>query len=162
MSKLLTTLACALLGITPIYAQQYSTNKVELYQNDAPIPMADWQVYHQTPEFKIEYVKADCDPSSGLDFEAVHMRFTNLTNQDIKLSWHIDLDYDGACKTCGSNEYLRTLEIPANQTISTGCESDDNRKYRLFSKFIDQVYSKGAHLTAFKLSDLELENLNPN
>jgi len=155
MNKLLSITAILLL-CSVSFAQQFPTNTIELYANDAPIAMNGWQIYHETSNFRIEYNREDCDPSSGLDQEVIHFRFTNLSSNDIVLDWQLDLYYDGECKTCGVGEYLRNVTIPANQVIETDCENGPNAQYRLFSKFIDPAYSGGARLTAFQLNNLSL------
>lgn len=157
MSKLLSLAAFIVLVSQSLTAQQFATSAVALVSNDEPIAMNGWQVYHETPEFRIEYNRVDCDPSVGVDFEAIHFRFINLTSNDITLNWHIDLYYNDDCKTCGGDsEYSRNLVIPANQTVETDCESGVNAGYRLFSKYNDPVYDRGDLLTSFQLSNLTM------
>ena len=130
-----------------------STSSIPVSKN---IDASSWQVYVETEEFKIEYMKSDCFPTSGLDFQAILLRYTNLTGNSIELSWHIDLDYDGSCKTCGSDEYNRSMTLAPNEIKEGNCVDKSNMKLDLFSKFIDPAYSKGAQLTSFKLGSLTL------
>jgi hypothetical protein len=136
------------------HAQQLvSTNSIPVSKN---IDVLEWQVYVETAEFKIEYRKSDCYPNSGLDFQSILLRYTNLTGGSISLSWHIDLDYDGSCKTCGLDEYDRTMTLEPNEVKEGNCIDKSNYKLDLFSKFIDPAYMNGAELTQFKLSSLTL------
>lgn len=138
-----------------VCAQEFSTNEVSI-SKETPLPES-WAVYANTPQFRIEYKKASCDPSVGFDFESVVMRFSNLTPNDLYLAWHIDLSYDGACKTCGYDEYERFLTIPANQVIEISCQEQEHQELRLFSRFIDTQYSGRSELTAFRLSSLRIQ-----
>ncbi len=151
MSKLFSCLGGIIFCIGTLSAQQYTTTSVSISKN---IALAEWETYISTPDFKIEYKKADCDPAIGYDFEAIMMRFTNNTGSDLMLAWHIDLFYDGVCRTCGYDEYDRMVFVPANQVVETSCDNDQYMDLRPFSRFNDAQYERGANLTSFQLSNL--------
>lgn len=134
--------------------ESVSTPSVPVSKNT---DVSSWTTYVETADFKIEYIKVDCDPNSGMDFQGVLLRFTNLTSNQLDLSWHLDLDYDGTCRTCGFNEYDRTLTLAPNQIKEGDCNVKTNRTLDLFVKFTDAAHSKGAELTSFTLNNLIVE-----
>lgn len=120
------------------------------------IDASDWTTYVETSSVKIEYVKVNCDPNSGLDHQAIMLRFTNLTSSEVNLDWHLDLHYDGTCRTCGIDEYDRSLTLAANQVQEGDCNTKTNRTLDLFVKFTDVAYSKGEELTSFSLNNMSI------
>jgi hypothetical protein len=121
------------------------------------IPVNNWTTYFESVDLRIEYKKLDCDPNSGMDYQAIHFRFSNLSSETVELSWHLELEYDGTCKTCGFDEYKRSLSLAPGEVKQGDCDVNTNRTLDLFVKFIDAAYSKGAELTSFKLSDLSMD-----
>ena len=138
-----------------LWAQEsVATNVVPVSKN---IDASTWQTYVETPDFKIEYRKVDCDPNSGMDFRGIMLRFTNLTTNALSLNWHLDLEYDGSCRTCGIAEYDRSLTLAPNEVREGDCNTKTNRTLDLFVKFIDAAYSKGAELTSFTLNEMTVQ-----
>ncbi|MCR9173069.1 MAG: hypothetical protein NXI10_11280 [bacterium] len=131
-----------------------STPTIQVSKN---IDASDWSIYVESTQLKVEYVKVDCDPNSGMDFEGIMLRFTNLTNNEINLDWHLDLHYDGTCRTCGADEYDRTLTLAPNEIKEGDCNVKTNRTLDLFVKFTDAAYSKGAELTSFNLNNMTVD-----
>ena len=115
----------------------------------------EWVSYVDNEHFSIEYKFIDCDPTMGFDFQSVVLKFTNKTANNLKLNWHIDMYYDNVCKTCDYPvEYNRAIYLSPNESIEGTCSRDIDIALSMFSKFIDQSYTKGAHLTMFQLSNL--------
>jgi hypothetical protein len=155
MNKLLTLLAIILCSY--VFSQvQYSTDSVTISQNKP----TDWELYIYNEDFKIEYKFVDCDPDMGYDFETVILRITNETNQKLEFSWHIDIYREGTCRTCDyEDEYRRTIVVAGDEVIEGDCVRNSNIELKVFSQFNDVLYSKGAKLTGFQLSDLSKEIL---
>lgn len=150
--KALLLLACFIVLCDVVHGQEsVTTTAVPVSKN---IDASSWQIYVETADFRIEYIKVDCDPSSGMDFQSILLRFTNLTSNQLELDWHLDLDFDGTCRTCGIGEYDRSVTLSPNEIQEGDCDTKTNRTLDLFVKFIDAAYSKGAELTSFKLNDL--------
>lgn len=150
MRKLLTLTALLLFNLA--FSQEtIATHSVSI---DKDNPITDWTTYVQNERIRIEYTLVSCYPNSGLDFETILLRFTNLTSQDLEIDWHIDLFYDGTCRTCGVGEYERTMPLSAHGVLEGSCDNLSNKKLELFSKFIDPAYTKGAQLTSFQLNNL--------
>jgi len=121
------------------------------------IDASNWATYVESAKVKVEYVKVNCDPNSGMDFEGIMLRFTNLTANEVNLEWHLELYYDATCRTCGFDEYDRSLTLAPNEVKEGDCNVKTNATLDLFVKFTDAAYSKGAVLTSFALSDLTVD-----
>ncbi len=148
-------LACLILLCGVSYSQEsVTTPAITVSKN---IDASSWQTYVETANIKIEFRKVNCDPNSGMDFQGIMFRFTNLTSAQLELNWHLDLDYDGSCRTCGSDEYDRSLSLGPNEVKEGDCNTNTNRTLDLFVKFIDAAYSKGAELTSFTLNDMTVQ-----
>jgi hypothetical protein len=114
----------------------------------------EWQVYSQTDQLIIEYKFENCNPRIGYDKESVILRFTNRNKFDIELNWHMLLFYDGVCKTCEfPEEYDFTLNLTSFETIEGSCDLNSDYKTKIFSKFNDVNYTKGAVLTGFQFAN---------
>ena len=94
MNKILATLA-VLLCTCSFSQQEINTSSVAIAEDVTQ--STNWTNYVETSELKIEYFISDCFPNSGLDFQTVFLRMTNLTGNTIDLSWHIDVDFGGVC-----------------------------------------------------------------
>lgn len=134
-------------------AQQLPTEAVSI---DKSTPTDVWEVYFESPEVRIEYSLHDCDATSGYDFQAVFIRYTNLTGDTLNLTWHWDLYYDITCRTCNYDEYNRSLTLAPSEVLEGSCANNSNLKLELFSKFIDEAYTKGAQLTSFQFTNLNV------
>jgi len=148
-------LTCLILLCGVSYSQELvTTTAVPVSKN---IDASTWQTYVETASFKIEYIKVNCDPNSGMDFQGIMFRFTNLTSSQLELNWHLDLFYDGSCRTCGVDEYDRSVSLSPNEVKEGDCDVNTNRTLDLFVKFTDAAYSKGAELTSFTLNDMNMQ-----
>lgn len=150
MKVLLAICAFMLIGVT--FAQEsVTTPTIPISKN---IDASNWATYVETAKVKIEYVKINCDPNSGMDFDGIMLRFTNLTTDEVNLDWHLELYYDATCRTCGFDEYDRNLVLAPSEVKEGDCNVKTNATLDLFVKFTDAAYSKGAELTSFELSNL--------
>lgn len=115
----------------------------------------EWVSYFSNETISIDYKFVSCNPTSGLDNEGVIFRYTNETNSKVILNWHLHLYYDGTCRTCDfGEEYNYELTLSPNESVEGNCTSEGNYTMKVFSRFIDPAYSKGAHLTAYKFDNL--------
>jgi hypothetical protein len=134
-----------------LFSQQSVTTETISIPEDVS-QSTNWTTYAETPELKIEYFIADCYPNSGLDFQSVFLRMTNLTGNSIELSWHFDLEFGKVCTTCDTYEFDRMITLEPNEVVEGSCENKTEKTLEIFSKFIDPAYTKGARLSAFGLS----------
>lgn len=146
---------CAIVLGGMVFAQEsVATPTIQVSKN---IDASNWSTYVETSQIKIEYIKVNCDPNSGMDFEGILLRFTNLTGSEVNLDWHWDLYYDATCRTCGIDEYDRTLTLAPNEIKEGDCNVKTNITLDLFVRFTDAAYSKGAELTSFAFVDLHVD-----
>lgn len=89
--------------------------------------------------------------TSGSRKEVVLLRFENISDQTLRITWHANLYYDGNCRTCGKPEYTHTFVLAPGQS-RTG-QANSNRLntdgLRVFSRFLN------GRQTA-ELSDLDI------
>jgi len=117
----------------------------------------EWQIYLSNLDYKIEYKFVDCDPSIGYDQEMVIFRFTNRTKETLVFNWHILSDYDKVCKTCDyPEEYGYGVKLEPYEEREGSCSIYEDYSLKIYSKFIDENYTKGEQLTGFKLGNLTL------
>ena len=114
----------------------------------------NWVSYLDNQEFKIEFRFADCDLSSGYDFEAVLFKVTNKTAQKLYFNWQNTMYYAGTCRTCDfPEEYEQMLSVGPNEVLEGDCGNVSGNNLKMFSRFNDQNYTSGDPLTAFQLDD---------
>ena len=114
-----------------------------------------WTSCFENNSIRLEYMFTDCDPAAGFDFEGVLIKVTNLTTVKLDVSWHKLLYYAGTCRTCDfPEEYRFEFCIGPDESIEGDCSAQSGYNFKLFSKFIDQQYSKGDKLTQFQLGDI--------
>jgi hypothetical protein len=136
-----------------ISQQQLPTDTINLIDNHS----TTWRTYFENDQVKIEYKFSECDPEMGYDFEQVILRFVNKSTKKMDIDWHIHLYYDKKCLTCNyPDEYARTIQLLPNETLEGNCDRETINELKLFSKFIDVNYSKGAILTSFQLASLNI------
>ena len=114
-------------------------------------------ILYEDSSVSISYIKLNCYPKVGFDQEVFILTFQNFTNQNLKLSWHTILYYNGVCKTCDyPEEYSFELELMANEIKSGNCDVID-QIFVVFSKFIDATYKGNAQLTGMRIENLTIE-----
>ena len=119
--------------------------------------IGDSGLLYEDSSISISYNKANCYPKIGFDQEVLILTFQNVSDQNLKLSWHSILCYNGVCKSCDyPDEYTFQLELGAN-TIQTGNCDDFDQRLVVFSKFIDSGYKGKAQLTNIGIENLKIE-----
>lgn len=97
----------------------------------------------------------ECDPEIGFDKEQVLLKMTNHTADELKLDWHVLLEYNQECKTCDyPEEYGYHVFLKPNQTKEGDCSIHSEAfEFKMFSKFLDDRARETDVLTSFTLSD---------
>jgi hypothetical protein len=114
-------------------------------------------ILYEDSSLSISYNKVNCYPKIGFDQEVLILTFQNFTNQNLKLSWHSILYYNGVCKTCDyPEEYTFERELMANEIQNGNCDDFDQR-FVVFSKFIDPGYKGNAQLTGMRIENLTIQ-----
>lgn len=117
----------------------------------------DSDILYSDSSLKISYERVICKPSIGFDQEMLILSFSNLTSENLKISWHSKLYYNGVCKTCDyPDEYTFEILLPPNAMLVGDCLSSDQR-LMVFSKFIDSGYKGNAQLTSLKIDALTIQ-----
>ncbi len=116
----------------------------------------EWTEHFSNDDFSIEYKFVACDPEMGYDQESVLFKFTNKTSSHLAVHWHMILHYDSECKTCDyEDEYTFSVDLEPNTEKTSDCSIyAENSQLKLFSRFIDENYTKGEVLTGFQFNGL--------
>jgi hypothetical protein len=145
--------------VTSFSQTQFTTNVASANEKGIINPTT-WQLYFSDGGVEVNYKFQDCDYNSGLDEQNVLLKFTNTTSNTLELKWNIELYYDGVCKTCGNTtEYSRELTIEPGQSLEGVCARETDMRLKIFSKFIDPNYTRGARLSGFQLNSLIISEL---
>ena len=142
----------------PLNAQQPTniiTPSVNCKQADKS---GQWSDYFSNDQLTIQYKFVSCDPEIGFDQEEVILKMTNHTNDELKLDWHILLEYNNECKTCDyPEEYGYHVFLKPNQTREGSCSIHSEAfELKMFSKFLDDRAKQKDVLTSFALSDFQI------
>jgi hypothetical protein len=147
------TLAVLLLCFSS-FSQDSISSSILNFQEVQP---SGWNTYVSNAEFEIQYQFIECDPEVGYDHEALILKIENKTSTIIDLDWLLHIYRADVCKTCAYPvEYARTIQLAPNEIIEGSCDRDTNKQLKIFSKYIDQDYSKGLHLSGFQLYSLTI------
>lgn len=153
MSRLI--LLLFVVAVTPLLAQQ-PTNIItpSISCKDAD-KSGQWAEYFSNDQLTIEYKFIACDPEIGFDKEQVILKMTNHTNDELKLDWHLLLDYNNECKTCDfPEEYTYHTFLKPNQSKEGDCSiHSEAYEFKMFSKFLDDRAKQKDKLTSFTLSE---------
>ena len=118
---------------------------------------SEWLPYFENNGLKIEFKYSECDPKIGFDNQSILLKFTNSSEYKAGISWQMHKYYDGVCNSCNyPEEYLYEIVLDSNSSLEGDCSIESIYQLKIFSKFIDENYTKGKRLTSFKLDDLKI------
>ena len=123
--------------------------------------LSNWTTYYSDSEIKIEYQYTNCEYPERFNQEFVILKITNLTNNDINVSWYNESWYDKKCINCSdekSDEAFNKVYIEANEEVLGNCI--DQNSLRIFSKFSDKIENMPGIKKIVKLTKFELKNIN--
>ena len=114
-----------------------------------------WVEYFSNDQLTIEYKFVECDPEIGFNEEKVLLKMTNHTADELKLDWHVLLEYNTVCKTCDfPEEYGYHVFLKPNQTKEGDCSiHSEAYEFKMFSRFTDPRAKAKDELTSFTLSE---------
>lgn len=115
---------------------------------------SNWIPYYKNTQIEISYKKSDCfDKANGINQRKITLKFQNLTNKKIEISFSKKLIY-----TKNNKEYVITpdksvfkIQISPGAFVEGTCENHDS-KFFIFEKFLDRMESE--------LKSFDLENIN--
>ena len=123
--------------------------------------LSNWTTYYSDSEIKIEYQYTNCEYPERFNQEFVILKITNLTNNDINVSWYNESWYDKKCINCSdekSDEDFNKVYLKANEEVLGNCF--DQNSLRIFSKFSDKIENMPGIKKIVKLTKFELKNIN--
>jgi len=123
--------------------------------------LSNWTTYYSDSEIKIEYQYTNCEYPERFNQEFVILKITNLTNNDINVSWYNESWYDKKCINCSdekSDEDFNKVYLKANEKVLGNCI--DQNSLRIFSKFSDKIENMPGIKKIVKLTKFELKNIN--
>ena len=123
--------------------------------------LSNWTTYYSDSEIKIEYQYTNCEYPERFNQEFVILKITNLTNNDINVSWYNESWYDKKCINCSdekSDEAFNKVYLKANEKVLGNCI--DQNSLRIFSKFSDKIENMPGIKKIVKLTKFELKNIN--
>lgn len=93
------------------------------------------------------------NPSIGMEKDYVLLTLNNNNLNEVVVSLHQNLYFDGVCKTCLSDEYNRKYTISGKAQISGSCSSHSSEGLKLFygSPWVSE------ELTKFELADIKIK-----
>ena len=121
----------------------------------------NWTKYYSDNDVKIEFQYMNCEYSDRFNQEFVILKMTNLTNNNLSISWVNESWYDKKCINCSENrtdEASNIVLIPASQIVIGDCNKQDN--LRIFSKFSDKIEDMPGIKKIVKLTKFKLKNIN--
>lgn len=77
----------------------------------------DWSLFQEVKRVKF-YIKKEVFSSEGrLDVDCAIIKLENTSNKELNVSYSLAVHYNLGCNGCNSDEYYRTLVIPAHSSI---------------------------------------------
>jgi hypothetical protein len=113
-----------------------------------------WESIYSDNQIEIFQKYERCNiPSNGTNEEVVYLRIVNKTSAVIDVSWKLEMYYDGVCHGCTGQEYMKTVQLSPNGTISGTCSESSLKELRIFSKMVS---FKTRELTGFELKNVHV------
>lgn len=100
---------------------------------------SDWKLYYEDASIKVYYTYTDChDVANGLHEEKVILKFENLTDNRLQVTYSKLLLYSTGKETATDTNYR--LELAPKQVLEGNCTTRDNAMY-IFSKMLENPKS---------------------
>lgn len=90
-----------------------------LSQSKIPVETikTDWSLFQEVKGIKF-YAKKETHTNEGaLGVDYVVVKLENTSSKDLTVTYSLAVHFDMGCSGCNSNEYVKTLTIPANSSI---------------------------------------------
>lgn len=115
---------------------------------------SDWTEYHKDNSATIEYRYFDCHrPEDGMHKQEIYLRFTNLTQNTVTISYQKQAIYNNKPAGAPSAENTFTVTLMPGEVLEGSCGLKDKRLY-IFVKMLDGTSQ--SVLTAFDLVNLKV------
>lgn len=120
----------------------------------------NWEEYFVNDILKIEYSYQACEFSSTASQELVVFKISNLSNNNINLTYSTNIWNNGKEVETELNpeEFRRSIKLQANEVFISNCEIN-NKEYTIFSGFVhNTTQERYPTLTKFELTNITTEN----
>ena len=108
-----------------------------------------WKHYFENSQLKVEYRYSDChDEANGIHQQKVLLRFSNLTNSAVDVSFQRKTDYGKGYTTENNQQHLL---VPAKGEKEGSCSEKDKSLF---------IFSKHLNMDGRTLQKFELSNIN--
>ncbi|MDG1719369.1 MAG: hypothetical protein P8H17_06075 [Flavobacteriales bacterium] len=132
-----------------------------LFTNSLVSQSNNWELYYYDDDkIKIEYNYMICDFSSTASKEMIIFRFTNLSEEKIKLYYETEIWNDSIKINTEQNadEFRKTINLNSNQIITANCENQW-KEHVIFSAFVhNETSEKYVSLTKFELTNITISD----
>jgi hypothetical protein len=102
---------------------------------------SEWKLDMEKEGVQVFLKKVDCnDEANGIFQEVMLLQFVNTTSTDLRLSWDMELWYNGECYTCDPSqdkENHRTLMLDAGSVREGICDNTSPIELRQFVRFLN-------------------------
>lgn len=114
----------------------------------------DWATFYNDNVVSIDYRYDDCHrPEDGIHKQNVHLKFSNLTNQRVVVSYQKSTSYNNKPAATSGAENTFTVTLKPGEILEGSCGLKDKRLY-IFVKMLDGTSS--SVLTAFDLVNINV------
>lgn len=144
------------IGLSLFLGIAFSSNAMTGIGTPDNVSNSEWQEVFSNDQVIIKYKYQYCnEPSKGINNEYVYFQFTNLTTENLEISFSKELWYNTKCITCNneSQEYNFTVKLNPGEYIEGKCGETNDRALYIFSKMADGL-SK-SELTSFNLKNIK-------
>lgn len=117
----------------------------------------NWEVLAEGVDYRIEESHVICVTTQGYDYDYMILKYTNLSNEEINLSFNFERWYNQEyCQGCvdGDQNTLRLITLPANSSIEGSCASVDD-----YLKIFDHAVTVNSNVWASKLTDVVINKI---
>lgn len=126
-----------------------------LYVHSAYAQTSSWTSYYADAQVKIEQMMVDDNrPEDGINNKVYQLRYTNLTQQNIRVRFNRVTWYGSKCYGCAANgdEYTYQVDLAPEEVLTATPGKRDKRYYVFHSR-----PGGASTLSKFELQNLTVE-----
>tara|TARA_B100000989_G_scaffold64729_1_gene44827 strand:- start:5539 stop:5997 length:459 start_codon:yes stop_codon:yes gene_type:complete len=122
-----------------------------------------WKVLYEDDKLMIESKNVNCEYNDAFDQNYIFLKFSNLTEKNIIVSYYTKLWYNDECINCENKkpEFHKKFKIREKGFIESDCNEKQNQS-KIFVKFslpMDQMpgINKAYALTNFEITNIKID-----
>ena len=112
----------------------------------------EWKLEKEIGGIRIESKIVKCiNTNLGFDRELILLKFTNLTDKELQISYDLELFINNICITCDKMpEYHYQIKLNPTESIEGNCYNINLNHLKIFSHFLDSRFrSEKDEITSF-------------